>query len=225
MGIQGSIGNSRLLQLVAGLLGMDGIRRFPADLDINGTVKPVIDLGRYTDLYDLLAVSFGSTSIAGLLIDGFTITGNAITTVGTLGGPLITGPDSQNREYKVVASYMLIAYDGAGAAADAGRRIGAWHTLTAAGLSGTHQAEQMEYIVEAARTDYEFFYPQGVRQQAAAVNANRSGPGWDGRVPCGAQLSRIAYRQAGAGFFPANTTINGSMLLMARPAGVKSWPV
>ncbi len=216
------IGRRRILQALADALQIEGVsQRAPIVMDTSRLV-PTVNLEPGLMAYE----AWQSTNLAPIPIAG--LASMRWVLVGNEAGAVLFDPhrqlDNANREYVIMGIRILVRYDAAGAAADAGDINSVLHDrqLVPGANLGFQTTAEMGIVDGAVRLFYSYTFPQMLTYPVASGGFTRpaavSGtPIW---VPAGSVFGMTLSKISGAAW-PANTVANISAWGVRGPRGMR----
>ena len=228
---RGRIQNRALLQAASRLLNIEGVKQFPAELDL-GDIKAVFDVGSFMagNAVAPIAPTFtikenhSGNFPANTLSCGVNLIGSrAAATINpaSVGGDVAASVGVESRILSISAN---VGYVAAGAAADAaaGAKLIAMVILDS-GVAGAALAfpiqDQWMVVENVSPYGFTWTFPHG-KTMVAAAQSSQTGTQqiWDGHVPPGWSCWFQLTRQGGVGFFPALTSLDTYFHVAQRPA-------
>lgn len=216
--------NKAPLRAASDLLQLAGVKQLGARIDAE-KLTPVYDLSAIIENPTYISQSWNALGLAGQ-------SSGVAYMVGADGGlgPVPGGKTNLNvanagRQARILSGGIVLTYNAAGSAADAGNRLQALGILTDPSGALSFPVVDDFAIVENGRTDYQWNFPHGARISTAAIAPTRmpQGAQWDGFIPPGFLFCWQISRQPGTGTFPALTSANGFGLVALRQPGLNTW--
>jgi hypothetical protein len=210
--MEGRITNRSLLQRASNFLGLEGVKQFPAHLDLSD-IKVTYDISRIS----IPAITDGQeagVSVAGQPSFDRNIAASALQ--GAVNGPFVA---TDNLETWVLASSLELVFDVAGAAAFNSKEVNIKLKYNLFSGSTAVEVYDIRFRVDTAIRRYFFtaagggyFFPN------TTSNPMELGGGFKGWVPPGAYLSWFGNSIDGTNF-PAVTQVNVKRITAQLPLG------
>lgn len=226
--MEGRILNRSLLQKVADMLNLEGVKRFPSSLDLSD-IKAVVDISKLAQAGSPLASSFYPRHDivpidVNIGIVGFNVVGSSAATFASQVSTELGISAIPEYESRLMHAQINVSYAAAGAAADAAAGVYLMAVVTLVNPTGQFVIalqEVFSFVDGTSPYGYSWTYPQGsgaAFDPSAAGNViNESSAGkWDGYIPPGWSCCVLLYRKLGTGFFPLLTTMTDNFLVAQR---------
>lgn len=209
--------NFDLGRAVAKLLKLKDTKNFPVHLNTD-ELQPVLGVPG-----PMIPDTWSSATLTNKFLVGiqswyYSLFGGLVSIANDFASP---DPDSlfQGKAHWVRQCRLLVSYDAAGSAADAGKILVFSVTLTDGG-TGFNTVVQHQAEVKSGLNFYEWIYPEcNILDQSVGFTKQQWGGKWNGYVPPGWRvLVGVAHNPAAV--FPANTSLNGETLISTMPEGM-----
>jgi len=225
----GRILNRAVLARLSNALGIEGVKQFPAVLDMSD-IKATLNISP-----DLMAVPPMASVFSNRLNNSGNFPAGATFDVGVnlIGAsavasflPPTTGgniPNASGSESRVLGISVGVGYVAAGAAADAA--LGGVNLIVLIALKNLATnvlsfivIDEFAVVENVPPYSFSWVFPQGSRfKNAGAQLQTREGGGWDGYVPPNHDCFLVLSRTPGTGFFPNLTSMDTTFIVAQRP--------
>ena len=238
MARDGEILNRDLLERVAAILQLGGVKRPPNQMNLD-QVQLVMDITPLAYQTPPLVLEPAYSPAAFRPNDNHT--GNLPANTGSVGVNLLGSnviatvvvangqgdfAVSSTREGRILSINASVGYTAAGAALDVGTPLIAQIQLRdPSGLLTFPVQETFAIVENVSPYSYNWTFPAGrdmANSAAASYVVGGSSSGWDGYVPPGWTCGVVIQRKAGFGFFPALTSID-TYFAVAQRIGMGDW--